>query len=200
MLDAIVDALRGGDLVPGLSEAELERLARIATPVEFAAGDELLTAGRLNDRVYVIESGIAEVVRVAGTNEERIARVDRGSCLGEMSALAKRPVAVTVRALTPIRVLSFDGAALLSALVEVPRLGANLAFVLIERLQGNLGRRTPRVAVLALAELTAETIDAARQRVGRCGSARGEGTDRGLGTRDGEGPRHGRAVPERAHR
>jgi NTE family protein len=163
MLDTIVDALRGGELVPGLSEAELERLAGISNRVDFPAGAELLTADRPNDRVYVIESGIAEVLRVRGKNEERIARVDRGSCLGEMSALAHRPVAMTVRAVTPIRALSFDGAALLRALIEVPRLGANLAFVLIERLQGNLGRRTARMAVVALADASIETIEAARR-------------------------------------
>ena len=108
---------------PGSRRPSSSVSAGISSRVDFPAGAELLTADRLNDCVYVIESGIAEVLRVRGRNEERIARVDRGSCLGEMSALAHRPVAMTVRAVTPIRALSFDGAALLRALIEVPRLG-----------------------------------------------------------------------------
>src|SRR5436190_19382409 len=129
--EEIAAGARDAEFAAGLSEAELQRLGTIARIVEFAPGDCLLTEGRLNDQVYIVSQGVAEVVRDAAARTERIARVGRGSCVGEMSALGGKPVTLSVKALTPIRALAFDCAALQVELAAVPRLGANLALILI---------------------------------------------------------------------
>jgi NTE family protein len=90
------------------------------------------------------------VVRWRSGLEEPIARLGAGSCHGEMSALTGRPVTVTVRAATPVRAAVFAKDTLLEALDVAPRLGSNLAVMMMERLQGHLGRRLARTALVVL--------------------------------------------------
>jgi NTE family protein len=153
---AIFEALRISELTAGLDEAELLRLARIARVAEFSPGERMLTAGQLNDRLYVLASGIAEVFSGSEPNGEQPTRCYAGACLGEMSALSGKPITLSVRAQSPVRALAFDGEPLREELTRVPRLGANLAQVLIERLRGHIGQRSARLVLVALPDAREE--------------------------------------------
>lgn len=154
--DAVLDVLRISELTAGLGETELRRLAQIARAVDFKPGERMLVAGQLNDRIYILASGVAEVFRGTEPNGERVVRRYAGACLGEMSALSGKPITLSVRAQSPVRVLAFEGEPLRVELSRTPKLGANLALVLIERLRGQIGRHSARLVLVALPDTRAE--------------------------------------------
>jgi CRP-like cAMP-binding protein len=70
----------------------LERLQRI----ELAAGTTLLREGESGDCCYFLESGRAEVIRGAGSQQQVLAELEVGACFGEEALLADRPRNATV--------------------------------------------------------------------------------------------------------
>jgi len=74
---------------------------------ELPAASVLLTEGVRSGHLYVLASGMVEVVR----GETRVAVVSEpGSIFGEMSVLLDVPHTATVRALSPVTVYTFDNA------------------------------------------------------------------------------------------
>jgi CRP-like cAMP-binding protein len=70
----------------------LERLQRI----ELAAGTTLLREGESGDCCYFLESGRAEVIRGAASEQQVLAELEVGACFGEEALLAARPRNATV--------------------------------------------------------------------------------------------------------
>lgn len=163
MAPEILRALSEAPLLRGLSPAEIEGLGVRGSIVDYAKDEALLVQGRLNDKLLVIVDGRVEFVREHGNSSERVARAGPGTCLGEMSALTGHPVALTARAATPVRALAIDKEVALQVLETVPRIGGNLAGILIEHLQGHLGRRQARTTLLVLDDLAGdEEVEATR--------------------------------------
>ena len=82
----------------------LERLQRI----ELAAGTTLLREGESGDCCYFLESGRAEVIRGAGSQQQVLAELEVGACFGEEALLADRPRNATVTLLEDGVVLRLD--------------------------------------------------------------------------------------------
>ncbi len=98
---------------------------RTAYPV----GATLLAEGGQSGRLYVLESGIVEVLR----GDTRVALIgDPGSIFGEMSVLLGLPYTATVRAVTPISVCSFEDAE--TFLKSRPEIAFFLSRLLAQRL------------------------------------------------------------------
>lgn len=77
---------------PSNVSSMLERLQRI----ELAAGTTLLREGEPGDCCYFLESGRAEVIRGAGSEQQVLAELEVGACFGEEALLADRPRNATV--------------------------------------------------------------------------------------------------------
>ncbi|MNF44629.1 Acetyltransferase Pat [compost metagenome] len=77
---------------PSNVSSMLERLQRI----ELAAGTTLLREGESGDCCYFLESGRAEVIRGAGSEQQVLAELEVGACFGEEALLADRPRNATV--------------------------------------------------------------------------------------------------------
>lgn len=77
---------------PSNVSSMLERLQRI----ELAAGSTLLREGESGDCCYFLESGRAEVIRGAGSEQQVLAELEVGACFGEEALLADRPRNATV--------------------------------------------------------------------------------------------------------
>ncbi len=103
-----LEALRRIDLMRNLSMAELVKFKQIFQDVEFAPGAAIVREGEVNDNLYVIVQGAAEVVR----GEHQIAVLPPGAHFGEMSLLNSRPRSATVRAIEPCRMLTATRAGL----------------------------------------------------------------------------------------
>jgi CRP/FNR family transcriptional regulator, cyclic AMP receptor protein len=87
----------------GLSDSELDALARSAREVEFAEGEALTTQGDLGHCLYVIESGSGRVVADGGSAGE----VGPGDVVGEIAVLASGRRTVSVVASEPVRALAW---------------------------------------------------------------------------------------------
>jgi CRP-like cAMP-binding protein len=87
----------------GLSDSELDALARSAREVEFAEGEALTTQGDLGHCLYVIECGSARVVADGSSAGE----VGPGDVVGEIAVLASGRRTVSVVAVEPVRALAW---------------------------------------------------------------------------------------------
>ena len=76
------------------------------THEHFEPGEEIFHQGDLGDRIYIIASGQAEVVRDENGQEVSLARLGPGEYVGEMALLNQTTRNATVRCIEPMDVLS----------------------------------------------------------------------------------------------
>lgn len=87
-LDEIREFLRETSPFSGLPEEELQSLPGRLTLRYARRGQELLTAGRANDSVFVVRSGLVDIFDASGT---LLDRRDVGDSMGYSSALSGEP-------------------------------------------------------------------------------------------------------------
>jgi len=116
------------------SQQEICELLRASEWREHVEDDEIVREGEMDDRFYVIVSG-SVVVECGG---RRIGSLEAGDCFGETSYVTDAKQTATIRAATPVTILSVS-----SALLEQLSTAAQLHFTkvflrkLIERLQSS---------------------------------------------------------------
>jgi CRP/FNR family transcriptional regulator, cyclic AMP receptor protein len=129
---AAVDELRDVALFQGLSEKELGHVAELAEPVEAEPGALLMEQGALGLECFVIVEGSAGVQ----SGSHHLATVGPGSVVGEMALIDHRPRNATVRAETPMKLLSFDIEAFKHLLDDLPEAKSRI-FTLLETRRAN---------------------------------------------------------------
>jgi len=92
-------------LPPELVELKLAGSMGV-TQEHFEPGDEVFREGDLGDRMFIILSGRADVVRQHGGREAKLAAIGSGEYFGEMALLNQTTRAATVRCTEPMQVLS----------------------------------------------------------------------------------------------
>jgi len=123
--------LKGVAFFEGFTDEELRRVAELADELEAEAGAELTDQGRPGQEAYVIIDGTAGVY-VSGN---QIAEVGPGEIVGEMALIDHRPRIATVRALTPLKLLTFDAQKFRRLLDEMPKAQVRVMEKLVERLR-----------------------------------------------------------------
>ena len=101
---------------------------------EFAAGDTLFHEGEAGAEMYVIQSGVIEIVKRVGSEEHRLALLEHGEFLGEMAILNGKPRTATARVLETARCLVLDGHTLETLLAKSPEIALRLMKKLAARL------------------------------------------------------------------
>lgn len=78
----------------------LSYAASLMKPIEFAAGSVIVEAGHMNDKLFIIRSGIVEVL-IEG---EKVGECRQaGEVMGEMSELTGKPTSTCIRAQSAVR-------------------------------------------------------------------------------------------------
>ena len=86
----------------GLSERELEAVARAAAEVDFATGEPLTNEGDFGHALFFIEEGTADV----STDGTTVGAIEPGDVVGEVAVLASGRRTATVVATSPVRAVS----------------------------------------------------------------------------------------------
>jgi CRP/FNR family transcriptional regulator, cyclic AMP receptor protein len=96
--------LREIPLFAGCRDSDLEEIARLADPIDFAEGETLVLEGTRGQYAYVVVSGWVEVL-VEG---RCVNRVGPGCLVGELAVLDLQPRSATLRAAGPVETFAFD--------------------------------------------------------------------------------------------
>jgi thioredoxin reductase (NADPH) len=130
-------AERGAQMFPTLAPPELARLKRFGTPMRFAAGAGMQTAGQAGHGLMLILAGEAEVTqRVPGKALLHIVTHKAGSFMGELAQLSGRPVLVDAVALTEVEAVAIAPERLRALIIAEAVLGERIMRALILRRVG----------------------------------------------------------------
>jgi putative peptide zinc metalloprotease protein len=101
--------LRKVPLFTNCMDNELDRLASSSKAEQFASGETIISQGSLGDRFYIIERGLVTIWKTDEEGVERkVVKLGRGQYFGEAALVSSKPRNATVRAETPLALLSLD--------------------------------------------------------------------------------------------
>ncbi len=123
-------------LFAALPVATVEYLANHAGDIEFSTGERIMKEGDPGDDFYLIVDGEADV-DIGGTV---VKRLGPGEYFGEIALLFDTPRTATVTAVSPLRVLRFDGAHFVAAVTGSVGSTATIGAVAERRLAENQER------------------------------------------------------------
>lgn len=136
------ELLRNIPLFAAIDPLQLQILVFSADRIEVAADEILFAAGDPVAAGHLVLEGKGEVLKPARDKEagghERFATVEAGAFLGELAMIAKLPATVTLRALTPLRMLRIGNDLFLRVCGEFPDIGAKVQEALSLRLDTSL--------------------------------------------------------------
>ena len=91
------------------TDIELDRLASTFKAEQFASGETVITQGSFGDRFYIIERGLVTIWKTDEEGlERRVVKLGRGQYFGEAALVSNKPRNATVRAETPLALLSLN--------------------------------------------------------------------------------------------
>jgi CRP/FNR family transcriptional regulator, cyclic AMP receptor protein len=143
----VIDTLKEVEVFSGHSDAQLQKLSRLASQRRVHAGDRIIVEGELPDELFVIESGeFAIIVEPAqgahAATGISLVTLGRGQIVGEISLIDRGPRSATVQCVSDeATLLAFNLEELAALLDEDPTIGylvmrnlaADMAFKLRQR-------------------------------------------------------------------
>jgi CRP-like cAMP-binding protein len=129
--------LKGSDLFENQPEEVLRAVLAQGTLQEFGPGDLLFQQGELGDRLYIVKSGVLEVLAtpVDGAEPQPVAYLGVGEVLGELALLTGSPRTATVRSPERAEVFTLEKPVFLDLMATLPTFSRNLCLVLAKRLE-----------------------------------------------------------------
>ncbi len=103
--------------------------------VEFSAGDFIFREGDLGTEMYIVHEGQVEVLNQAGEGEHQIAVLEKGDFFGEMSLLEELPRAASIRAISPVKLVTINGTMFAGMLQSNPEIAVRMMRKLSRRLR-----------------------------------------------------------------
>ena len=128
-------------LFGGVSPEQIEKIKPLLGTANYKAGDCPQIEGQPSDKIYFILSGEVEIIKQGLV----IARLKEGETFGEMELLDIMPSIATVRAATPLEVVTISN----RALYEISKLDLKTFSMMIMNLARDLSRRLRRMDELA---------------------------------------------------
>jgi CRP/FNR family cyclic AMP-dependent transcriptional regulator len=101
---------------------------------EFRAGDVLFREGERGEEMYVVQSGLVQILKKVGGEERPLATLGRGEFFGEMAIVNDRPRTATAVVLEDARCLVIDSATLEQMIANNTEIALRLVKKLARRL------------------------------------------------------------------
>lgn len=130
---AVADDLRHIALFATMSNADLEKLAKLGEPVDAEPGAVLMDQGDVGTECFLVIEGEAGVT----SGGQHVATIGPGSVVGEMALVGHKPRNASVIAQTPMRLLSFNIAHFKRLLEDMPVARDYIYRLLEERASAN---------------------------------------------------------------
>jgi len=137
-LNEMVTMLMDIPLFAGIDRSKLKLLVFASERVQFAENQEVFHQGDLGDHAYVIIEGEVDVVLESAAGKRTVATLGRNEVFGEMALLSKMPRTTTIRAKTPLVLLSLSQDVFLRMVEENSEIAIAMMRVLAERLASTL--------------------------------------------------------------
>jgi CRP/FNR family transcriptional regulator, cyclic AMP receptor protein len=128
--------LEHSGMFSGIQHETLSTLTRTVTPIDFRRGHAIVSEGEPGDRLYVIVDGKVKVGRRTRDGRQNLLAVlGPTDVFGELSVFDSGTRTSTVTAVTNVRAVPIDRAALRSLMASHTELGEHLLGVLARRLR-----------------------------------------------------------------
>jgi CRP/FNR family transcriptional regulator, cyclic AMP receptor protein len=168
---ATAELLRGVPLFAGLSEPELQKIARVAVPRNYPGGTIILREGDPGDTCYVLERGQARVTRQhADGRTITLTNVSTGEIFGELAMFGGEVRSATVEAVDDVRAVAILAGDLKRLLNEHPEIAVKLLAALGEKLReanARIARQSFQKVSSRVAGVLAELVETGSRRPAR---------------------------------
>ena len=101
----------------------------------YNVGDVLVRQGEVGDCMFVLQEGEVEVLKTEDGKEAVVDVMKAGEMFGEMAIIEKQVRSATIRAITPVRVLTIDKKTFLRRVHEDPTLALNILKTMSNRIR-----------------------------------------------------------------
>ena len=120
-------------LFKGLDPQALADIARQMVPRHYQAGELLCRQGEPGDRLYLIESGLAEVFTQGPDSPVLLDRLRRGDILGEMALITGEPRAASAVTVMPTAMWELSRDSFAAIIARYPEVLFNISHILVQR-------------------------------------------------------------------
>jgi len=128
--------LREIELFSDLKVAELAAIAVVTEETTYPAGQHVFDQGDVGESVFMVISGLVEVVREVSDNERVVLdTIGRGGAFGEMALLDDSPRSATIETVEPSRFLILHKQAFNETVMEYPRIALQICSLLSRRIR-----------------------------------------------------------------
>jgi CRP-like cAMP-binding protein len=117
-----------------IDRSKLKLLAFTSERLQFEENQTVFHQGDAGDHAYVIIEGQVDVILVSAAGESTVATLGSNEVFGEMALLSKMPRTTTIRAKTPLVLLSFSQDVFLRMVEENSEIASSMMRVLASRL------------------------------------------------------------------
>ena len=111
-------------LFRGVSPSVIERVAAALRPLDVAAGDTIVNEGDPADRFYIVGAGTVVGTGVFSGQERELGRLGPGGFFGEIALMQGGSSAATMRAETPVQLLTLTKDEFSALMEQVPALAS----------------------------------------------------------------------------
>lgn len=150
----------------GLGEAELTRVAEVAVPRRFAAGEVVFREGDASDTCYIVKSGRARAVREhADGRSLTLAHFGPGDIFGELAMFDDERRSATVETVENTEAIAILGGDMRRLLRQHPDISVKLLAALGRRLRETnerLARQSFQTVQSRVAAVLAQLVETAR--------------------------------------